>query len=100
MVDGGLGEVGTRPGVTLRYRVEGMDCASCAGKIEKALGRVDGTGDIRISFQTQVLAFRLDEARTPRAAVEEKVRSLGFGVASVEAPRVLADQDAGGGHTA
>ena len=65
----------------LRYRVEGMDCPSCAGKIETGLGRLDGTGDVRVNYQKQMLALSLDEARTPRGDVEARVRALGFGIA-------------------
>jgi Cd2+/Zn2+-exporting ATPase len=81
---------GTQPPELLRYRVEGMDCPSCAGKVETAVARMEGARDIRVNFQTQVLAFRLDEAATPRTAVEDRIRGLGYGVAPVEAPRVLA----------
>ena len=76
--------------IPLRYRVEGMDCPSCASKIETAVGRLGGAGDIRVNYHTQVLAFRLDEATTPRATVEAHVRKLGYRVAPVEAPRVAA----------
>ena len=85
MADGGLAEAGERPRAALRYRVEGMDCPFCAAKIETAVGRFEGTGDIRVNYGTQVLALRLDEAATPRAAVEEQIRNLGYGVAPVEA---------------
>ncbi|MCW3476383.1 heavy metal translocating P-type ATPase [Limobrevibacterium gyesilva] len=88
MADGGLTDAGAKPRVALRYRVEGMDCPSCAGKIETAVGRLDGAADIRVNYHTQVLAFRLDEAATPRAAVEAQVRRLGYGIAPVEAPRI------------
>jgi Cd2+/Zn2+-exporting ATPase len=92
MADGGLAEAGVRPRAVLRYRVEGMDCPSCAGKIETAVGRVEGAGDIRVNYGTQILAFRLDKAATPRTAVEEQIRKLGYGVAPVEAPRVVAGE--------
>ncbi|PHK93373.1 heavy metal translocating P-type ATPase [Pseudoroseomonas rhizosphaerae] len=65
-----------------------MDCPSCAGKVETAVSRLPGTGEIRINFQTQILAFRLDEAETPRTAVEARIRGLGYGVAPAEGPRV------------
>ncbi|MCO6416126.1 cadmium-translocating P-type ATPase [Siccirubricoccus sp. KC 17139] len=89
MADNELAEAGTRPTAALRYRVDGMDCPSCAAKIETAVGRVPGAEDIRVNYGTQILAFRLDEAATPRTAVEEQVRKLGYGVAPVEAPRVV-----------
>ena len=36
MADGGVAEGGASSLVALRYRVEGMDCPSCASKIETA----------------------------------------------------------------
>ena len=75
----------------LRYRVDGMDCPSCAAKIETAMMRLGGAGDVRVSYQRQTLALSLDEAATPRAAVEEGIRKLGYGVAPLEAPRILAN---------
>ena len=90
MADGELASVGARPRATLRYRVEGMDCPSCASKIETAVGRVAGAEDIRVNYGTQVLAFCLDEAATPRTTVEDQVRKLGYGIAPVEALRVEA----------
>src|SRR3954451_19488386 len=75
----------------LRYRVDGIDCPSCASKIETAVTRLGGTADVRVNYQRQVLALRLDEAATPRTAVEESIRSLGYGVAPVEAPVVTTE---------
>ena len=71
----------------LRCRVDGMDCPSCASKIETAVKRLGGT-DVRVSYQRQTLALHLDEVATPRAAVEEGIRKLGYGVAPVAAPTV------------
>ncbi|MBU6499344.1 MAG: heavy metal translocating P-type ATPase, partial [Rhodospirillales bacterium] len=55
-----------------------MDCPSCASTIETALRRLGGADGVRLDFQSQTLALRLDEAATPRAAIEARVRSLGF----------------------
>ena len=71
----------------LRYRVDGMDCPSCASKIETAVKRLGGT-DVRVSYQRQTLALHLDEVATPRATVEEGIRKLGYGVAPVIAPSI------------
>ncbi len=94
MADSGLAEPGTRREAALRYRVGGMDCPSCAGKIEAAIGRLGGACDIRVNFQTQVLVFRLDEAATPREVVEERIRQLGYHVEAVVGPRIDPAQDA------
>ncbi|ATR19247.1 Lead, cadmium, zinc and mercury-transporting ATPase [Roseomonas sp. TAS13] len=73
----------TAPGtrVDLRYRVDGMDCSSCALKIEDAVEHLGGTEDIQVNYKTETLEFRLDEATTPRSAVEDMIRKLGYGVA-------------------
>ncbi len=79
--------------VPLRYRVGGMDCPSCAAKIETALRRLGGAQDARINYASQTLALRLDEAVTPREAVERNIRALGFQVSALVEPNaaVLTD---------
>ena len=37
--------------------------------------------DIQVNYKTETLEFRLDEATTPRSAVEDMIRKLGYGVA-------------------
>jgi Cd2+/Zn2+-exporting ATPase len=67
----------------IRYRVRGMDCASCARKIEAALTRVPGVSDISISNATETLRLRASEAATG-GQVEKVVRDLGYGITPVE----------------
>ncbi|MET3660350.1 heavy metal translocating P-type ATPase [Aquamicrobium ahrensii] len=62
----------------LVFRVEGMDCASCAGTITTALGHLPGVSDINVSVTRERMALSLDAARTPVGAIEKAVRSLGF----------------------
>jgi Cd2+/Zn2+-exporting ATPase len=81
MTNSGATATGTKPRVDLRYRVEGMDCSSCALKIEDAVEQLGGAEDIQVNYKAQTLEFRLDEATTPRSVVEEKIRKLGYGVA-------------------
>ena len=66
-------------GTRLSYFVEGMDCASCVARVEKMVGTLPGTGEVSTSFTRQTLTLALDEAQTPRAALEKNLRSLGYG---------------------
>ncbi|MBD2746113.1 cadmium-translocating P-type ATPase [Microvirga sp. BT688] len=66
----------------LRYRVEGMDCGSCARKIETALARVPGVSDINITTTTETLRLRVAEAGTGEQ-VERVVRDLGYGISPI-----------------
>jgi Cd2+/Zn2+-exporting ATPase len=81
----------------LRYRIGGMDCPSCAGKIETALKRLPAADDVRVNYQTRTLAMGLDETRHPRAEVEARVRSLGFDIVAIADPSLATTPD--GSHT-
>lgn len=74
---------------TFRFRIDGMDCPSCALKIENAMTRLPGVSGINVSYTAGTLALRLDEDRTSPGVIEEKVRALGYTpvgvVAAVEA---------------
>ncbi|KQP51113.1 ATPase [Methylobacterium sp. Leaf111] len=80
----------------LRYRVKGMDCPSCASKIETAVTRLPGVGDVRVNYTAQVLDLTLDEAATPRGTLEERIAGLGYGVAALPTAADLARAHATG----
>jgi Cd2+/Zn2+-exporting ATPase len=65
-------------GRTLRYRVDGMDCPSCVGKLQTALGRIDGISGVEVSFATGLLAFGAAGGAANGRAVEDRIRALGF----------------------
>ena len=62
----------------VRMRVEGMDCSACAIKIENALKRMPGVSDINVDYGTETLALTLDEDRTSRKTIEDKIRTIGY----------------------
>lgn len=61
-----------------KLRIEGMDCPSCALKIETAMLRLPGVSDVNVSYANGTLALKLDEDRTASRTIAEKVRDLGF----------------------
>ncbi|MEM5435841.1 heavy metal translocating P-type ATPase [Paraburkholderia diazotrophica] len=78
------------PNVTMR--VEGMDCASCIGKIETALSRMPGVSDVQINFNAESLALSLASgAFTQVADIEKTIKSLGFGVSGARHDSTPAD---------
>jgi len=66
----------------IRYRVDGMDCASCARKIETALTRVPGVSDIAVNVSTETLRLRAGAEASEH--VERVVRDLGYGITALE----------------
>lgn len=68
-----------------RYRVEGMDCASCAQKIDTAVRRLPGITDVSVSATAGTMTVEY-EGTNILPAVEKTVKGLGYGVAPRDAP--------------
>lgn len=65
-------------GTTFTWKVEGMDCASCVGKIQTALARLPGVSDVRASTITETLTATIDQTQISSATVEKRVAGLGY----------------------
>lgn len=61
----------------IRYRVTGMDCASCARKIEKAVRSV-GVEDVRVSTATQIMTLGAEDSAGHLPDVERIVSAAGY----------------------
>ena len=67
----------------MKYHIEGMDCASCIGKIETALKRMPGVSDVELNFATETLELSLaPDAPTQASDIEKTIKSLGFGISA------------------
>lgn len=63
----------------MRYRVEGMDCASCAAKIDTAVRKLPGVEDVSVSATAGTMTVHyIGNDSLP--AVEKTVKGLGYGV--------------------
>ena len=67
-----------------RYRVEGMDCASCATKIDTAVRRMPGVADVAVSVTAGTMLVQHD-ASSDLAAIQKKVTGLGYSLAPMPA---------------
>lgn len=72
-----IAPTGTVP-EAVRYRVTGIDCASCAAKIEKAARAVAGVDEVKVSVASQVMTLRVDDPPTRLPEVERAVTGLGY----------------------
>lgn len=63
-----------------RYRVDGMDCAGCAAKIDTAVRRMPGVADMAVSVAAKTLTVHHDET-SDLGALEKKVIGLGYQLA-------------------
>lgn len=87
-----------------RFRIGGMDCASCATKIENAVRRLPNVDSVAVSVTAGTLAVTHDGALS-WAAVERQVQALGYSIAQTTAaarttaePAPTTAGDHGGGH--
>lgn len=62
-----------------RFRVEGMDCAGCAKKIDTAARRVDGVDDVSVSVTAGTMTVTHQPA-TDLASLSKRIESLGYKV--------------------
>lgn len=62
-----------------RYQVEGMDCASCALKIETAVRRLPGVVNIKVSATTGSMSVEHGNETSPQE-IQKKVKALGYGI--------------------
>lgn len=63
---------------TLRYRVTGMDCSSCAEKIQSAVAKLPGVEEARVSIASSMMTLNVDDAERRTPAVEATVTELGY----------------------
>jgi Cu+-exporting ATPase len=57
------------------FRVEGMTCASCAGRVEKVLSRVAGVESVVVNLATEKATVK---GASPDAALVEAVKRAGY----------------------
>ena len=45
------------------YKLEDLDCANCAAKMERAIAKIDGVASATVSFMSQRLTIEADDAK-------------------------------------
>ncbi|WP_245895285.1 cation transporter [Devosia submarina] len=63
---------------TIRYHVTGMDCSSCAAKIEGAARKVEGVQDVKVSIASQIMTLEVDDPARQLPVLETAVADLGY----------------------
>lgn len=81
---------------TSRYRVSGMDCGSCAAKIETALRRVPGIHEVRVSVPAGTVTVS-HETMLAADAVVRPLTALGYGATPADAAETAGSASCGGG---
>lgn len=45
------------------FKLEDLDCANCAAKMERAVSKLDGVDAVNVSFMTQRMSIDADDTR-------------------------------------
>ena len=64
--------------------VEGMTCAACSGRVEKALAAVPGVAEATVNLATERATVHFDAAETSPLALAEAVQRAGYDVRTEE----------------
>lgn len=72
------------PDARYRWKVEGMDCAACARKVENAVRQVAGVTQVQVLFATEKLL--VNAPGDVRQQIEQAVQHAGYTLRSENAP--------------
>ena len=56
------------------YRLEDLDCANCAAKIEDAVKNIEGVKECSVSFITEKMIVEIEEGKEKE--IEKKIKKL------------------------
>ena len=53
-----------------KFKLQDLDCANCAAKMEEAIKKIEGVSDATVSFMTQKMKVEFAEGADPHATME------------------------------
>ncbi len=59
---------------TYKYRVEDIDCADCAAKLERKIAEIEGLEDVTLNFMTSTLQYNCEPGK--EAELREQVKAV------------------------
>ena len=71
-------------GKQLSWKIDGMDCPSCASKVEYTVKDLEGVQQARVSFATERLLVVVNEDPHVRKRILKAVNDAGFEIAGEE----------------
>lgn len=66
----------------ITIRVHGMECASCAAKIEKQLNKINGVNEVAVNFAAEKVTVKYNPILVGVDKLLAKINSLGYRVAT------------------
>ena len=57
-----------------KFKLEDLDCANCAAKMEEAIKKLDGVTNVSVSFMQQKMSIEAEDDRDFDAIMEQVVK--------------------------
>ncbi|MGE5410736.1 MAG: copper ion binding protein [Clostridiales bacterium] len=73
--------------------VEGMTCASCVARVEKAIGKVDGVKNVSVNIATEKASFEIDPLRVDIKKIADVVEDAGYKLKLPEDSRAITENE-------
>lgn len=60
------------------YKLEGLDCANCASKMEAAIKKLDGVSNVTVNFMTSKMVVEAEDDKMPKVleAAEKIIKKI------------------------
>jgi len=71
------------------YKIDGVDCANCAAKLENGIAKIDGVCSVNYNFMGQKLSFEIKEEFN----FEEKIKEVNEFIRAKEPEAVFSEED-------
>jgi Cu+-exporting ATPase len=84
----------TVPSETLALSIEGMTCASCVGRVERALGKIPGVAGASVNLATEQAQVTAPAGVLDMAALVATVERAGFGATPLTVRKSAEDEEA------
>lgn len=69
-----------------------MDCSDCVTVLEHAVGRLDGVLTVSVNYAAQRMFVEFDSQKANRAAIESRIRSVGYAIPAEGLPSWFREQ--------
>ena len=57
------------------FKLEDLDCANCAAKMETAINKLEGVQKATVSFMTQKMKVEFEEGADPAATMQQVLKN-------------------------
>jgi Cu+-exporting ATPase len=64
----------------VNLQIEGMTCANCAGRVEKAIAGLEGVSDVTVNFALNSANVQFDDSKLDTSKIAEVVNDSGYTV--------------------